>query len=132
MDKKSTVDPFLDYESRYILLKIIDGPEIGTEFKININKVFQLTLLGRDDVGSEAFLKIKNIDKCISRNHCIFEVFENKIYLIDNNSLNGTWLYRKGYSTFKNIKIKVKLEDNDIILLGNTKLIIRMIINTIT
>jgi pSer/pThr/pTyr-binding forkhead associated (FHA) protein len=82
--------------------------------------------LGRIAIGSEAFIEIKNIDKYVSRNHCIFEVFGKDVYLLDNNSMNGTWLYRKGYFTFKKIMSKIKLENNDIILVGYTSISIRI------
>jgi pSer/pThr/pTyr-binding forkhead associated (FHA) protein len=112
-----------------IILRIINGLKKGTEFKIDINNSNKSFILGRNDLGSEAFFKLANIDKYVSRNHCIFEVFGKDVYLIDNNSLNGTWLYRKGYFTFKKIMSKIKLKDRDIILIGNTNIFIRIILN---
>jgi pSer/pThr/pTyr-binding forkhead associated (FHA) protein len=58
----------------------------------------------------------------ISRNHSIFEVQDQSVYLIDNNSLNGTRIYRKEFLSFVKVKNKINLKDEDIILIGNTSL----------
>jgi pSer/pThr/pTyr-binding forkhead associated (FHA) protein len=119
-----------------IILKVINGPQKNTEFIIQLlttfqkitrrkNKIDGSFTLGRDALGSEASFRMENqSDRYISRNHCIIEL-ENKgktIYLIDNNSLNGTWLFRKGFTNFVKVTNRMKLHYDDTILIGRTTL----------
>ncbi len=76
-----------------ILLKIISGPDTGSEFSINPGYNYYI---GRDDNCCQIVLN----DPEVSRQHAILSVqADGKFYLSDNNSSNGTFVNNKPIST---------------------------------
>jgi pSer/pThr/pTyr-binding forkhead associated (FHA) protein len=70
--------------------------------------------LGRDESSSKILLNSKKV----SRSHAYIKKRNGKFYIIDNNSLNGTFLNGNKLST----SVMYKLENNDIILIGGVPL----------
>lgn len=86
------------------ILKIIYGYNNDSIFVYSDNKY---VLIGRNSLGSEAYFKLNAADKYISRNHCLIEKVENKYYLLDNSSLNDTFLVQRDQANFIQIKCSV-------------------------
>lgn len=99
------------------ILKIIYGYNKDSIFVYSDNIY---VLIGRNSLGSEAHFKLNTTDKYISRNHCLIEKVENKYYILDNNSLNGTFLVQRNQANCIQIKSKTELKNKDLIIIGNT------------
>ncbi len=70
--------------------------------------------LGRDDNSKKILLNSKKV----SRSHAFIKKRNGKFYVIDNNSLNGTYLNGSKLNT----SVMYKLENNDVILIGGVPL----------
>lgn len=139
--------------SHRIILYIIDGPTKGQQIQIEEQNNI---LIGRDEKGSQANLKISQMDKKLSRNHFLLEINPPDCYIRDVGSLNGTFIIRKNeneslllylhgrepdrsyklaqqygrdYTCTKLIKIENRNEihHHDLIIVGDTKIEIQIL-----
>jgi pSer/pThr/pTyr-binding forkhead associated (FHA) protein len=86
-----------------------------TQERLEIPNV-QKTLLGRNNTGSEIFSKIRSNGKpVISREHCSIEYKNGKFYLLDEESMNGTF-YGVNKITCKNCAQLI--ENNSVFYIG--------------
>ncbi|MEN8907485.1 MAG: FHA domain-containing serine/threonine-protein kinase [Clostridiales bacterium] len=109
-----------------ILLKVIDGPMIGEEFKFDEPDIF---LFGRD---KECHCCLPN-DSFISRHHFLLEVNPPECRLKDLGSLNGTFVNDEkhgGRKRLSPIKLEeaqkaareIELKNGDMINVGKTRI----------
>lgn len=76
----------------------------------------QKTILGRKNFGADLFLKIKsNGEPVISRTHCSIEYRDGNFYLLDEDSMNGTF-YGVNKITCKNSAQLI--ENNSVFYIG--------------
>ena len=90
---------------------VTSGPLKGRKFIVEADSKI---LIGR---GKESDIRIDSDDFC-SRKHALLYWFENKCFLEDLKSTNGTFLNRKKLIGKKEVK------NHDIIGLGHTEIII--------
>lgn len=129
-----------------VILTVLEGHEKGKIFEFKEQDNF---LTGRDSGGSNAHFRLSPMDDYASRNHFLLEINPPDCYLRDAGSLNGTFIIRdaekavffiegrekkKDYfietsnllkerfqcETVHEIKEIIKLQNNDIIKVGNT------------
>ena len=86
-------------------LRILTGDKVGLEFPIN-----QLRVI----IGRELTCSIVLEEPVLSRRHCVITQDNNKFYVADLKSKNGTYLNGQRIE-------KTELEDGDIIRVGNTR-----------
>ena len=93
----------------------------------SLNKGRQV--VGKKSISKPCKIMIECEDPYMSRNHCEIEVRDQngrvEVLLSDKGSLNGTWINAK-----ENVKLgkteKVYLQDNDMLQLGMTKIVLKM------
>ncbi len=136
-----------------IILTIIEGPQKGKKFDFAEPDNF---LLGRDNEGSKAHFRLNNDDTQVSRNHFLLEINPPDCFIRDAGSLNGTFIVRPsskqvyfltgrmddraeyakraarlkdrlGYTAFQKVDERIKLEDQDVIHVGETTLMVEVL-----
>lgn len=75
--------------------------------KTNIFDVASTLRIGRDPAQTDISIP----ELIVSKSHCTIYVKENEVWIKDNSSTNGTFVNRQRITD-------VKLEDNDVIMLG--------------
>ena len=86
-------------------------------------------VVGRKSISKPCEIMIECNDEYISRNHCEIEVREQngriEVLLSDNKSTNGTWINAK-----EKVKLgkteKLYLQDNDMLQIGMTKIVLKI------
>jgi len=106
------------------IYEVLDnGPKItGLTITYQINQqqleisILHKTILGRKNHGAELFSKIVyNGQPVVSRKHCSIEFINGRFYLLDENSLNGTY-YGVNKTSCKNSPQIIK--DKSIFFIG--------------
>lgn len=140
-----------DFQTK-LILTVIEGPEQGKPFEFIEQDNF---LLGRDaEEGCYAHFRLSRDDKYVSRNHFLLEINPPDCYLRDAGSKNGTFIVRqrgekivfflegreerqwtgtarylvKLYQceSYQKAEEKIKLEDGDLIKVGDTILEVKI------
>ncbi len=135
-----------------VILTVIEGPQKGKIFEFSEPDNF---LLGRDSQESKAHFRLNNDDTYVSRNHFLLEINPPDCYIRDAGSLNGTFVARSKenqiyflpgrlddteeyfdraasfkkelrYDLLKKIDERIKLEDDDIIRIGHTTILVEV------
>jgi len=106
-------------------MKVLKGTGTGNVFTYSDAELTQdegLTniLVGREDVESKAHWRLSKEDLYVSRTHFMLEIRPPNCLLRDPQSLNGTYLIRKG-ETEKRVD-EVLLQDGDSLRIGHTLL----------
>jgi hypothetical protein len=112
-------------EERVIEIEIIEEKEINSLtliYQINQQRIeipsLSKTIIGRENFGADVLSKILfNSKPVISRKHCSIEFREGDFYLIDEGSLNGTFIY-KGDNKISCKDNQQKIENKNVIYLG--------------
>lgn len=100
-----------------VILKVIDGPEVGIELHFAES---DNVLVGREDPTSKATLQINPLDGFVSRNHFMIEVRPPNVMIRDYGSRNGTYVRRKEQTDWgKRIK-EALINNGDQIKIGHT------------
>lgn len=100
-------------------LLVIEGPQAGTEYRYSGNEADNI-LVGRDDVESEAKIRLSAEDRYISRSQFLLEFRPPNLLLRDPGSVNGTLLSRGG-EPWRPVEEEL-LQDGDLIRIGYTNL----------
>lgn len=137
-------------------LTVIEGPEKGKSFTFDEPENF---LLGRSAQGSKAHLRLSPDDTYVSRNHFLLEINPPDCFIRDAGSLNGTFIVRHSdktvfyisgrsenkenygrkaeklhkelsFKSFLQINDRLTLQDNDLINVGNTTILVAVIKET--
>lgn len=103
-DRKGGRQPVV--ASRYGVIRVTRGQQQGTQFGVTNG-----ALIGKTD----ATMTIT--DEIVSRRHARFEIRTDQAYIIDENSTNGTYLYRHG-SVQEIGSLAIGLQPGDKIYLG--------------
>lgn len=107
-----------------VILKVVDGPEVGKEFHFDEADNF---LIGRKDPTSQAHLQISPEDRFVSRNHFIIEIRPPNVMIRDNQSTNGTFVRSHGKTSWSERIDEVLVNDGDEIKIGHTIMSIAVI-----
>ncbi len=103
-----------------VILRVVEGAESGTEFRFDESLNL---LVGRKDPTSKAGLQISTDDRYMGRNHFMIEVRPPNVMIRDFQSINGTWIRRKGQGEWERID-EAMVSDGDQIKVGRTVLLV--------
>lgn len=106
-----------------IKLEVLEGYDAGKVFDLTGQKHY---IIGRNAEESQASVELDSRDTHVSRNHCIIEIKQSSCFIIDNCSANGTMIKKNGDTHFQRVKDISKIDDGDILCIGNTIIKIRV------